>query len=45
MEYIKPELQVIFLDESNDIITNSNPGGLTNTINGGSDKGPWSEWI
>lgn len=45
MEYIKPEIQVIFLDESNDIITTSNPEGLTNVGNGGSNGSSWSEWL
>lgn len=45
MEYIKPELQAIFLSESNDIITESNSDGLTNIGNGGSNGGSWSEWI
>ena len=43
MEYIKPELQVIFFDESKNIITTSD--GLNNVGNGGSNGGSWSEWI
>ena len=45
MEYIKPELQVIFLNESRDIITTSNSDGLNNVGNGGSDGSSWSEWV
>ena len=44
MQYIKPELEIIFLNKSTDIITESNTELIPGKV-GGEEGGSWTEFL